>query len=82
MIRRRRTAKPLTRRPTRPSPEPPAPQDYATAERPIGICRGCGHHTSAFCGACTVLVPHPEAVLAYCGHDCRLSFADPEETSS
>lgn len=31
------------------------------------ICPGCGHHTSAFAGRCTLIDPQ---TLAYCGCDC------------
>lgn len=39
------------------------------------VCPECGHHTSAFCGSCTVIVPSFSAAgdlvrLGYCGCDC------------
>jgi len=52
----------------------------AADETPDGyrMCPRCGHHTSAFCGACTVIVPVPGAfgddgfpnAFGYCGCDC------------
>jgi hypothetical protein len=39
------------------------------------MCPECGHHTSAFCGSCTVMMPvfnerGAFLRLEYCGCDC------------
>lgn len=39
------------------------------------VCPACGHHTSAYCGGCTVIIPEFDADgkpagLGYCGCDC------------
>lgn len=52
-------------------PKPVQPADWATVERPIGMCRKCGHHTSAYCGACTAFVMDARYFPAWCGCDCR-----------
>lgn len=73
MTSRRRLRGPtsLKRRTTPREPEPIRPEDYATIEKPIGVCRACHHHTSAFCGRRTAMVPGVERLLTYCGCDCR-----------
>lgn len=60
----KRSAKPRT-------PEPVSPEDFATTEKPIGMCRDCGHHTSAFCGACTAFVVNTEGTFTFCGCNCQ-----------
>lgn len=75
MTSRRRPLSPsrsLKRRTTPREPEPIRPEDYATTANPIGACRVCHHHTSAWIGgACTAMVPDVERLLVYCGCDCR-----------
>ena len=66
----------LKRRTAPREPEPIRPEDYATAEKPIGMCRSCQHHTSAFAGRCTAMVPGVERLLTYCGCDCREHLAE------
>lgn len=61
----------LKRRTTPRETEPIRPENYATAEKPIGVCCGCQHHTSAFAGRCTAMVPGDKRLLTYCGCDCR-----------
>lgn len=60
----KRTARPR-------KPEAIRPEDYAATERPIGMCRNCRHHTSAFCGACTAFILDDHGVPTWCGCDCR-----------
>lgn len=33
-------------------------------------CERCGHHTSAYCGACTAFVVEADGTIGYCGCDC------------
>lgn len=69
--RRLRGTASLKRRTTLREPEPIRPEGYATAAKPIGVCRACHHHTSAFAGRCTAMVSGTEQLLVYCGCDCR-----------
>lgn len=68
--RRLRGTASLKRRTTPRKPEPIKPEDYASAEKPIGMCRACGHHTSAFCGRCTMLVWPEGGMPTYCDCNC------------
>lgn len=38
------------------------------------MCPECGHHTSAYCGRCTVLVPWVPGAFTYCGCDCFVAL--------
>ena len=61
--------------------EPVRPEDYVTAAKPIGMCRACHHHTSAFCGRCTGIVLDERGMPADCGCDCREHLNGNERTS-
>lgn len=70
--RRPRGTTSLKRRTTLRKLEPIRPEDYATVEKPIGACRACHHHTSAWIGgACTAFVLDEQDVPRWCGCDCR-----------
>ncbi len=51
-------------------------KDFATKEKPIGICPDCFHHTSAFAGRCTALVLDENDIPRMCNHDCLDAHAD------
>jgi len=62
----------LKRRTTPRAPEPIRPEDYATADNPIGVCRSCQHHTSAWIGgSCTAVVLDGQGIPRDCGCNCR-----------
>lgn len=62
----------LKRRTTPRKSKPIQPEDYATAEKPIGMCRACHHHTSAWIGSsCTAIVLDEQSVPVDCGCNCR-----------
>lgn len=49
-----------------------APDGYA-------VCPSCGHHTSAFCGSCTFMIPVVDGDgyivgVTYCGCDCIVAL--------
>lgn len=60
-------------------PEPILPENYATAEKPIGMCRNCHHHTSAFAAGCTALVWPEGGLPIYCGCWCNKYLGDPRK---
>jgi len=62
----------LKRRTAPREPEPIRPEDYATTEKPIGVCRACEHHTSAWIGGgCTAFVLDGQGIPRWCNCDCR-----------
>lgn len=61
---------------TEPPADDPPSSGVGPAETPDGyhMCPGCGHHTSAYAGGCTVFVPLDDQdgmPFRYCGCDCR-----------
>jgi len=54
----------------------PRPESVKRAADGYALCPGCGHHTSAYCGSCTVMVKLGDSVV-YCGCDCAVALGGP-----